>query len=631
MTHHFLGLLGFRPDLCIATGADLAALLSPWCGGAIEAESFEDLAVVHGPARAQVRSSRGGTATAGSLWLGFDGRLGSQGLLREELGIPSQGGACSQARLAVQAWRNWREETPRRLTGDFLIIAYDRQEGQLWLARDHSPLRPLFFVHKPGEYAAFSDLPGPLLDLTGSRAVDDAAMAGIFAGAPISPLATGHRNLQRTPRAHVVKVTSGHVETRRWWAPDFAPPPTGWRDDDYADTARRLLDEAVALYAGHDEKIGLALTGGLDSTAVAESAWRQGIGKLSAYSVLAPGEECVRQPPGRMADQRPQVEAMGRYLEGVPLTILPYHARPGDAASRDRMRRTRLPSLVPHLAGRLEDMLGAMKSDGVTLALGGEGGNQTLSADGMALFHDLGRSGQWGVAALEIAALWRLMGRPAARHAAGMAAPHWLWQSWGALIGRKEPDAPIALQLLRPELRNELATLQDFGERAGEREDPRRQWLEILCRDGAYADALFLPWRIAGIDMGWPLYDRRLIDFALRTPQEQFLRGGVTRWLMRRILDKRVPGEIAWEQRMGYDLSDMPVRGKLWRESLRAEWAHIMHSRAARRLFDMDALSSLMEDEGGGQYDHAVHYHRWRIIADAIATAQVAGIIEGEN
>ena len=60
-----------------------------------------------------------------------------------------------------------------------------------------------------------------------------------------------------------------------------------------------------------------------------------------------------------------------------------------------------------------------------------------------------------------------------------------------------------------------------------------------------------------GIEYRYPLLDRRVLEFALGLPPEQYLRGRWSRWVMRRALDPVLPPEVCWNP----DKRD-PARGE---------------------------------------------------------------------
>ena len=66
-----------------------------------------------------------------------------------------------------------------------------------------------------------------------------------------------------------------------------------------------------------------------------------------------------------------------------------------------------------------------------------------------------------------------------------------------------------------------------------------------------------------GIEYRYPLLDRRVLEFALGLPPEQYLRGRWSRWVMRRALDPVLPPEVCWNE----DKRD-PARGEPLRDAI---------------------------------------------------------------
>ena len=65
-----------------------------------------------------------------------------------------------------------------------------------------------------------------------------------------------------------------------------------------------------------------------------------------------------------------------------------------------------------------------------------------------------------------------------------------------------------------------------------------------------------------GIEYRYPLLDRRLLEFALGLPPEQFRRGLWTRWIMRYGLREVLPREVCWYRSKGD-----PARAEMWTEA----------------------------------------------------------------
>jgi asparagine synthase (glutamine-hydrolysing) len=119
-----------------------------------------------------------------------------------------------------------------------------------------------------------------------------------------------------------------------------------------------------------------------------------------------------------------------------------------------------------------------------------------------------------------------------------------------------------------------------------------------------------------GVDYRDPTADRRLIEFCLNIPTEQFIADGRPRSMARRVLADRVPAEVLNERRRGYQTAD-------WYESLmtgRAELAdwivRLEDCPPADVTIDLARLRRLVEDwpEDGWERDEVKYPYRYALL-----------------
>ena len=183
---------------------------------------------------------------------------------------------------------------------------------------------------------------------------------------------------------------------------------------------------------------------------------------------------------------------------------------------------------------------------GVRVLLAGWGGDESVSFNGRGYCPELLRSGRFGT-------LWRQV-RETSRYplAAIML---------GAVLPLSTPGAPAALARLRrgrwpalrrtyihPAFARRVRLLPPAPSPPAAGVGPIQLHLLQARHLGTRIDGWAASGARHGIEYRHPLLDRRLLEFALGLPPEQFRRGRWSRWLMRRSLGPILPAAVRWSR-----------------------------------------------------------------------------------
>ncbi len=166
-----------------------------------------------------------------------------------------------------------------RLDGMFAFAAWDGRTRTLLLARDRLGEKPLVWFTRGDRLVFASELGALTAHPAAPRALDPDAIARYlvhrFVPAPRTPFADIHR----LPPAHVLVARDGRVDVTPWWTlptPGDARPVGCATEREAASTVRDLLGHAVASRRAAEGPVGVLLSGGLDSAAIAAFARRDG-------------------------------------------------------------------------------------------------------------------------------------------------------------------------------------------------------------------------------------------------------------------------------------------------------------------------------------------------------------------
>lgn len=541
----------------------------------------------------------------------------------------------SDTETVLAAFVRYGDDTWSRLEGMFAVAVWDRRDRVLTVARDPVGIKPLYVTEQGGGLAFASEIKAlralPAHGFTvDERAVHDALSAGhvrpprtIFAEARV--LAPGH--------SLVLRAEGGAREHAFWTR--RSRPSLARSDAEWAEEFRALWLGTVHRHMLADAPVGVFLSGGVDSSAVAAAMARASDRPVRAFTAAFPGMD---------VDETEHARRTAQHL-GLDHTVRPVALR--DAADL-------LPRLVRCFDEPFADPaavpmwhLSALAAGEVKAVLAGDGGDEVFAGyrrhqteqrtARVAAFASLLRP-----AGRALDALPRLPSRRAERLRAKLArlrdaallpdgATRFLARTEvtpPALRARiydagflARHDGPGALERRRAELLPPMAGLSDLE--------------QFLHADAA----LQLPGQMLAkvdrtsmahsLEVRVPFLSHLLMDWAASVPLRAMLGGGQGKLLVRRAVAPWLPSATTTRRKQGFKLPLAAwFAGDLGRHA-RAVWHD---SGAARAGFlRPDAVETLLREQSNGVRDHgralyalSVFAHWWLEQGPGV-TEQTAG------
>jgi asparagine synthase (glutamine-hydrolysing) len=194
------------------------------------------------------------------------------------------------------------------LRGMFAFALWDGARRRVLLARDPLGEKPLYLYEREGSLVFASEMKALLRSGLVPFELDPEAVNLFFHYQYVPEPWTAVRGVRKLDAAHllVVDVEPWRVGERRYWRMEDAPPVEG----DAPALIREQLEAVSELVTRADVPVGVALSGGLDSSAVAAFAARRRPGALHAFSVGYAGRP-------EALDEREEACALARHL-GLP-------------------------------------------------------------------------------------------------------------------------------------------------------------------------------------------------------------------------------------------------------------------------------------------------------------------------
>jgi asparagine synthase (glutamine-hydrolysing) len=495
-----------------------------------------------------------------------------------------------------------------RLRGMFAFAVWDKHERELLLVRDRFGVKPVYYhLADDGTLWFASEIKCLLAGGAVKPELDEHALPSFLANRAPMGVQTLYKGVQRLEPGCALRWKAGKVQITRYWdlPPAGGDGDAGLRDADVAQEFYERLKESVRLRLMSDVPLGVFLSGGIDSSAIAAIMRDLGVSDLKTFSVAFEEREANEFEYARLMARHIGAEhhevQLGRDDFFAALPLLTWHEDEPIAH----------PSSVPlHMVSRLA-------AQHVKVVLTGEGSDELLAG-----YYRY----RWTMINQRIAGAWKFapsfMRGAVSRSITGMAnGGNALAQKFSrtALVRENTLDA-LYLDNFAAFGRGAVNNLLSTRSRANiGNDDPHATFREAFnSRNGGmlgkllYGDAKTYLHELlmkqdqmsmgASIESRVPFLDHPLAEWVTRLPDRFKLRNTETKWLLRASMKPHLPDTILNRPKMGF-----PVPIGTWiRGPLRQSAEElILGSRAsARGVLDNDAVRTMFNEHVSGHRKH---------------------------
>ncbi len=205
-----------------------------------------------------------------------------------------------------------------KLHGMFTLAIWDCIERRAFIARDPYGIKPLYITEAPGTVMVASQVKALLATGGVSREPDPRGQAGFWMLGSVPEPRTWFRDVRALPAGHCAWIERGRLGPARCWH-DIGDAWRGadQRDAPVQDVAQRVqaaLRESVARHLVADVPVGVLLSGGIDSGAVAGLMVEAGALELEGVTIAC--DEFA----GRHEDEAPVAARLAAHY-GIPHTV----------------------------------------------------------------------------------------------------------------------------------------------------------------------------------------------------------------------------------------------------------------------------------------------------------------------
>ena len=545
----------------------------------------------------------------GAILVVFNGEIYNFAEIRAELAAAGHRFRTgSDTEVIVHGYEQWGDRCVERFRGMFAFALWDSRQRRLLLARDRLGVKPLYYAELPGVGIVFgSEIKAVLEDPDVPREWRPDALDSYLTLLYIPAPHTIYRGVRKLPPAHVLVAQDGAIRVERYWRLEFPGGGDPARESEYLEELDALLAESVRLRLVSDVPLGAFLSGGIDSSTV--------VAYMRETSATRPVTISVGFEHGAY-DESAHAETVARHLD------CEFHALTANP---------RVEELLPRLAWHFDEPFADSSAvptyyvskaarELVTVALSGDGGDELWAG------YPNHRVDQW---------------EQRARRALGAGSRLAGWCAHALPVSMKgvrslrrlalDSDQAYALKhaygMFEPDAKPRLYT-RDFTKAAGPADalehfralyaecpssDPLDRSMYVDSQTYMIDDVLTKVDRMSmavSLEAREPLLDHKLLEFAARVPSSLKYRNGRGKYLLRRVLERRIPPSILERRKQGFAA---PIS-----EWLRGPLAPMASSLLLdarfrdRGLFNQREVSRMWDEHRTGRRDHC---HRlWQLI-----------------
>jgi asparagine synthase (glutamine-hydrolysing) len=501
--------------------------------------------------------------------------------------------------VILHLFEEYGDDVVEYLNGIFAFAIWDRRRNELFAARDRMGVKPLYYAMTSDGFTFGSELRVVLANPQVDRQLDLVALNEYLSFEFVPTPRTMLKGVERLPAAHTLRSNGRTIALRQYWTPSLArsesQPPVQWRE--FAARLEETLRGTVREELVSDVPVGVLLSGGIDSSAIASFMVEGYAGTVNSFSV---------------AFDEPSFDE-SRYAQAVSKHL-------GTRHHELRLTSRMAADVVPHIADVLDEPLGdasfiptyllsKFAAGHVKVVLGGDGSDElfggypTLVAHRLIEYYE--RTVPRVFRAYAIPKLLPLL--PVSfdyfsrdfkirRFMAGRGVPlearHHRWM--GSYFD--EDKARLFQDWVRPVLGDTYAAAYRYARECDARLTLNRVLYDDmkLYLEGDILTKVDRASMAASLEVRVPFLNRRVLEFATSLPLALKLRRLTGKYLLKRAMAGRLPREIVERKKQGFA---MPVAHWLTSELKELAGDMLSPDRIRRQgLFEPAYVTALLDD-----------------------------------
>ncbi len=201
----------------------------------------------------------------------YNGEVYNHADHRDELiGCGYQYHSTSDTETILHLYEEFGPDCVHRLRGMFAFAIWNKRKSELFIARDRFGVKPLYYVHNAVGDLFFASEIKALIE---AAAIEPKLNYGVLPDQLANHGTTGEETLfegvMRLLPGHWLRWHDGSIKIEQYWDLEFEPKKNVLSEDEVVEEWLDLFKESVRLRLMSDVPLGMFLSGGIDSSAIA--------------------------------------------------------------------------------------------------------------------------------------------------------------------------------------------------------------------------------------------------------------------------------------------------------------------------------------------------------------------------
>ena len=219
-----------------------------------------------------------------TIWIVFNGEIYNfLELKRELMGMGHKFYTKSDTEIIIHLYEESGKECVKKLNGMFSFAIWDSRKNELFLARDRLGQKPLYYGFIEGQFIFSSEAKSILKHPAVSKELDIESLNEYLTFEYVPAPKSIYKRINKLPAAHIMIVTKDKIFSENYWSPKLGGL-SNIDESEAVDKVFDLLQDSVKRHMISDVPLGIFLSGGIDSSAIAALASRQ-VKDLKTFSI----------------------------------------------------------------------------------------------------------------------------------------------------------------------------------------------------------------------------------------------------------------------------------------------------------------------------------------------------------